>query len=230
MFVNNHLTTMHLPKFRKIYGLELLPASHTEISLGDLVWRPKHGRAKLVRRGMPSHIYNVLLQLNKITEAEWRKGMQVFESEETQPAKLATSRISVGRSFVSSFSHEVLELFKQDLSVESEVDFSFGRLQVQVLSNVWRLKIAKLLAEITETEWEKLFKRSRPVHVITELYYGNITIFANRKHSLELEASLKRYNEKPLYKYTEDNAQVYEFSHNQVPFAMRIEALEGFRA
>ncbi len=179
---------------------------------------------------MPSHIYNVFLQLNKITDLEWREGMRFFESEETQSAKLATSRIVTNRSFASSFSHNILDLFKQDLSVEKEIDFSFGKLQVQVLSNTWRLKIAQHLAEITPTEWKKLFKRSRPVHMITELYYGNIIIFADRRISLDLDASLKRHYEKPLHKYTEDNSNVYEFSHNQVPFAMRIEALEEFRA
>ncbi len=221
---------MRLRKFRKTYGLELLPSSHAEISLGDLVWRPSQGRVKLVRRGLPSHVYNVFLQLKKITDAEWNKAMRFFESEKTQPAKLAESKISTDRSFATSFSHKILDLFKNDLSVEREVDFSFGKLEVQVLSKAWRLKIEQLLEEISATEWEQLFRRPRPVHMITELYYGNITILADRKLTLELEASLARHFEQALHKYTEDNNQVYEFCHNQVPFAMRIEALEGFRA
>ena len=221
---------MHLRKFRKTYGLELLPTSHAEISLGDLIWRPSYGRANLVRRSLPSHVYNIFLKLKKITESEWRKAMRFFESEETQPAKLAESRISTDRSFVTSFSHEILDLFKNDLSVEREVDFSFGRLEVQVMPKIWRLKIQQLLEGISAKQWEKLFKRPRPIHMITELYYGNITILADRKLTLELEASLARHFEQALHKYTEGNTQVYEFSHNQVPFAMRIEALEGFRA
>ena len=73
-------------------------------------------------------------------------------------------------------------------------------------------------------------KNYLPRHTITELYYGNISIIADREVSLQIEASLKRNDEKPLHKFDEDNSRVYEFAHNQVPFAMRIEAIEGFKA
>ena len=230
MWHHKHLKNMHLRKFRKTYGLDLLPVSHSEISLGDLIWRPKYGRPKLVKKGLPSHIYNIFLHLKMISQLEWRNAMLFFESEETHPAKLGDYRISADRLFANSFPHHILNLFKNDLSVEKNIAFSFSNLQVKIITNEWRLKIQKLIEKIPLPEQRKIFKRSRPVHIITELYYGNITIMADRKVSLEIEASLKRHFEKPLHKYDEDNSRVYEFAHNQVPFAMRIEAIDGFKA
>lgn len=221
---------MHLRKFRKTYGLDLLPVSHSEISLGDLIWRPKYGRPKLVKRGLPSHIYNIFLHLKMISQLEWRNAMLFLESEETHPAKLGDYRISADRVFANTFSHDIINLFKNDLSIEKSVEFSFSNLRVKIITNEWRLKIQKLIEKIPLAEQNKIIKRSRPVHIITELYYGNITIMADRKVSLEIEASLKRHFEKPLHKYDEDNSRVYEFGHNQVPFAMRIEAIYGFKA
>jgi len=230
MWFYNKLKNMYLRKFRKTYGLDLLPVSHSEISLGDLIWRPKYGRPKLVKKGLPSHIYNIFLHLKMIRQVEWRNAMLFFESEQTHPAKLGNYRISTDRVFAHSFPHHIINLFKNELSVEKSIAFSFSNLRVKVITIEWRLKIQELAEKIPLPEKKKIFKRSRPLHIITELYYGNISIIADREVSLQIEASLKRNDEKPLHKFDEDNSRVYEFAHNQVPFAMRIEAIEGFKA
>ena len=52
---------MELRKFRTAYNLELIPASHEGISLGDLVWDPIFGAPEFSRKGMPNTIYTAFL-------------------------------------------------------------------------------------------------------------------------------------------------------------------------
>ncbi len=47
---------MEIRKFRSEYKLELIPASHEGISLGDLVWDPILGPPDFSRKGMPNTI------------------------------------------------------------------------------------------------------------------------------------------------------------------------------
>ena len=49
---------MEIRKFRSEYNLELIPASHEGISLGDLVWDPILGPPDFSRKGMPSQAYD----------------------------------------------------------------------------------------------------------------------------------------------------------------------------
>ena len=72
---------MEIRKFRSEYKLELIPASHEGISLGDLVWDPILGQPDFSRKGMPNTIYTAFLDAALITDKEWQefKG----ESQET---------------------------------------------------------------------------------------------------------------------------------------------------
>ena len=71
---------MYLRKFRKTYGLDLLPVAHSQIMLGDLVWKSMYRRAKMVRRGLPGHFYNVFNQLQIWTKYRWRKEMKELKA------------------------------------------------------------------------------------------------------------------------------------------------------
>ena len=62
---------MEIRKFRKIYDLELIPASTESIINGILVWDPIIGKPKLDHPGMPNHILNAFVDAEFITMAEY---------------------------------------------------------------------------------------------------------------------------------------------------------------
>ena len=90
---------MFINSFRKKYGLELLPTSTADISLGDLIWKRRHGRPRLARRGMPSHIYNVFLNADLLPMGKWEEAMSALESAPPVSAQLGALTISTTKNF-----------------------------------------------------------------------------------------------------------------------------------
>ena len=64
--------------------------------------------------------------------------------------------------------------------------------------------------------------------MITELYYGNIRLVIEKQFSTELEAILQKASVETVNKAVGSHAVEYEFSHDNVPFAMRIERVWNF--
>ena len=57
---------MEIKRFRNKYNLELIPASHENIILGNLVWDPIIGKPKFDHPGMSEHIYNAFLDAEMV--------------------------------------------------------------------------------------------------------------------------------------------------------------------
>ncbi|MGB2404226.1 MAG: hypothetical protein ACPIA1_02710 [Flavobacteriaceae bacterium] len=221
---------MKFRRFRKFYGLELLPTSHSETTLGDLVWKPARNRACLVKRGMANHIYNVFSDLGLVTDREWMSAMNFFESEAHYPAELGDLRIDTGTSFARSFDHPVVQLLPIEMEDSNFESFTFTQLRRRHITGLWRRKIQNHLGNIPPGDYQEIAKRHRPIHLITELYYGNIAYHTDRKGSVVLDSLLKKEGHQSIARYLRDNDRVYEFDHHQVPFCMRIEPLIGFKA
>lgn len=221
---------MNFLKFRRLYGLEMLPVSHSEISLGDLAWKPKVGRLKLVKRGMPNHIYNVFLTLDLVNYKDWLVAMDYFEDQTTIPANMGNLHIQAHHNFSKTLHHPVVELIEAQFKHDKEHQFGFSEIRARVLTNAWRIKIQKLIDAIPAVKAAQFFKRSRPIHIVTELYYGNITYTTDRRGSMRLDLLLRKHKEKTINRYLNQRERIYVFSHQNVPFAMRIEALDGFKA
>ena len=64
--------------------------------------------------------------------------------------------------------------------------------------------------------------------MITELYYGTIRMVIEKQFSTELEAILDTAGLQASGKSEGSHAVEYEFSHDDVPFAMRIERVRNF--
>ncbi len=64
--------------------------------------------------------------------------------------------------------------------------------------------------------------------MITELYYGTIKMVVEKQFSTELDVQLENIELKALSRSEGSHAVEYEFSHENVPFAMRIERIRTF--
>lgn len=64
--------------------------------------------------------------------------------------------------------------------------------------------------------------------MITELYYGTVKLVVEKEFSAELDSILQHTELEASAKSEGTHAVEYEFSHDDVPFAMRIEKIRTF--
>jgi len=84
------------------------------------------------------------------------------------------------------------------------------------------------IGEPQASRWKDYDGHIRRVFLITELYYGTIRILIEKQFSSELEASMKKVELSASGRSEGSHAVEYEFSHDNVPFAMRIERVRTF--
>lgn len=120
--------------------------------------------------------------------------------------------------------------FKPLLLYSQKHCFGFSQLRVRIISNEWRQKIHYYLGKLSAARAGGIFQHKYPIHLVTELYYGNLTYSTNRKGSELLDFLLRRTENKTVDRNLKGKQRVYEFGHENVPFAMRIEPLETFLA
>jgi hypothetical protein len=78
------------------------------------------------------------------------------------------------------------------------------------------------------SHWSEYDGSIRRVYLITELYYGTIRLVIEKRYSTELESILKKADLEASGRSEGSHAVEYEFSHDNVPFAMRIEKVRTF--
>lgn len=84
---------MFLKAFTQQYDLQLLPAAHSGIRLGNLVWKPFWGHPKLSHPGLPNHISNALYDVGLLDKAQWSDYLKSFDVKMCRRAKLARIKI-----------------------------------------------------------------------------------------------------------------------------------------
>ncbi|MCK5067765.1 MAG: hypothetical protein KAR16_10010 [Bacteroidales bacterium] len=219
---------MEIRKFRSEYNLELIPASHEGISLGDLVWDPILGPPDFSRKGMPNTIYTAFLDATLITDKEWQEFR--IENQETVMvnAHFATRNVDVNVEFISELQHPKIGRISGDFKTEKLSKFTFGDLQMREMDDLVRIKVDRFLEQMKASRWKEYDGSIRRVFMITELYYGTIRMVIEKQFSTELEATLEEAGLQASGKSEGSHAVEYEFSHDNVPFAMRIERVRNF--
>ena len=221
---------MFINSFRKKYGLELLPTSTADISLGDLIWKRRHGRPRLARRGMPSHIYNVFLNSDLLPMGKWEEAMSALESATPVSAQLGALTISTTKNFSQTFPHPIAQKINYILNNENQQRYQFSELEARILSDEWRLDIQAYLNQLTPAQTDANFNRLRPIYIITQLFYGKLTFALDKSLNHKLEPLKQMSFLAGLQSFEQEKSILYTFDHQDVPFAMRIENLEDFKA
>lgn len=219
---------MEIRKFRSEYNLELIPASHEGIFLGDLVWDPILGPPDFSRKGMPNTIYTAFLDAGLISESDWEKYREESRDTSLVNAHFATRHVDVSAEFVQELQHPKIHKISGDFQTEKLSKFAFRNLQVREMGDLMRIKIDNILEQMKASRWKDYDGSIRRVYLITELYYGSIRILIEKQYSSELEASMKKVDLRASGKSEGSHAVEYEFSHDNVPFAMRIEKVRTF--
>ena len=219
---------MEIRKFRSAYDLELIPASHEGITLGDLVWDPIFGAPEFSRKGMPNTIYTAFLDADLINQNEWELFGEENHNTTLIKAHLASRTVDVNVEFVSELQQPKIGKITGEFRSEKLSKFTFGDIQVREMDDLMRIKIDKFLEQMKANHWREYDGRIRRVFLITELYYGTIRMVIEKQFSTELDTILKEAKLEILSRLEGSHAVEYEFSHDNVPFAMRIERVRTF--
>ncbi|MCP4884028.1 MAG: hypothetical protein GY908_09555 [Flavobacteriales bacterium] len=219
---------MEIKRFRNKYNLELIPASHENIILGNLVWDPIIGKPKFDHPGMSEHIYNAFLDASIISRENWMKGIKELHKEKIKYAHLADIVINMEANVVSTLENPVITELQESFELKKVSQFHFGRLQVKTMSNLNRIRIDNYLEINKKDNWKAYDGRIRRVYMITELYYGSLQLVLSRDFKNELDISLQQTPLKLIETVEFDKSIEYTFDHNKVPFAMRLEKVRAF--
>jgi len=219
---------MEIRKFRRAYDLELIPASHENISTGDLVWDPIIGSPVFSRKGMPGSIFTAFLDAALIDENEWKALVEESSKAPFLEAQLASRTVDVNVEFVTELQHPKLGMFTGEFISEKLSKFTFGDIMVREMDDLVRIRIDHYLEQMKATRWREYDGTIRRVFMITELYYGTIKMVVEKQFSTELDVLLQNTAIEARNRSESLNAVEYEFSHDNVPFAMRIERIRTF--
>lgn len=219
---------MEIRKFRNAYGLELIPASHEGIFNGILVWDPIIGAPVFSKKGMPNSIFTAFLDAGLINEKEWSTLGDECRQSPFLEANLASRTVDVDVEFVNELQHPKLGKIKGDFLSEKLSKFTFRNIMVREMDDLVRVRIDRYLEQMKANRWSEYDGRIRRVFMITELYYGTIKMVVEKQFSAELEARLQSGALDLLSRNEGSHAVEYEFSHDNVPFAMRIERIRNF--
>ena len=221
---------MELKRFRNKYDLELIPASHENIILGNLVWDPLIGKPKFNYPGMSEHIFNSFLDAGIISKENWMKGIKDLSKEKIKMAHLADRVINIEANVIGTLENPQITALELEFDLQKASKFHFGNLQVRTMSNLNRIKIDNYLEVLKRDDWQSYDGRLRRVFMITELYYGNIQLILDKQFENKLKISLKQSDLELVERIEFDKSVEYSFDHQKVPFAMRLEKLRMFNA
>ena len=219
---------MEIRKFRSEYNLELIPASHEGSFLGDLVWDPILGPPDFSRKGMPNTIYTAFLDAALIDDNDWEQFRKESQNTPLVSAHFATRNVDVNVEFMSELEHPTIGKISGNFRTENISKFTFGDLQMREMDDLVRIKTDRFLEQMKASHWSEYDGSIRRVYMITELYYGTIRMVIEKQFSGEMEAILDKAELHLSSRSEGSHAVEYEFSHNDVPFAMRIERVRNF--
>ncbi|MFC2129773.1 hypothetical protein ACFLQX_03215, partial [Bacteroidota bacterium] len=209
-------------------GLELLAAPHEGISLGDLVWDSALGSPAFAHSGMPNTIYTAFLDAGLIDEIEFDTFKTELLETKLLQAHFPERTVDVKTELLAELEHPTLGKIEGEFKLESISKFTFGELQMKEMDDMMRVKIDQYLELMKKKKWEEYDGRIRRVYMITELYYGSIKLVVEKSLSGQFDAALEKSGLSVVSKSDGSRSAEYEFAHEKVPFAMRIEEVRTF--
>jgi len=219
---------MNLKSFSRYYGLTLLPVSHSQISLGDLLWKPLWGKPKLEHRGMPNHILNAFYDANLLDLKTHERALKKIRKQKQYPAQLSERTISTNTDQAIAYSSYGMERLSQKFAFNKIQHYQFENIQVRLLSNELRISIDGYLEQLQKQNWKAYLGNINRVYMITELYYGDLEVQIDMRLKKEFMAALKETGLELKSVLDHEKKSLYTFSNNQIPFAMRLELVKRF--
>lgn len=221
---------MEIRQFRRKYDLELIPAATESIMLGTLVWDPLIGAPKFNHPGMPDHIYTAFRTSGLFDDNELVNYIEKIKSTDFINANFAERIIDVDVDFAATLEEPKIGKIESSFGSDKVKKFTFGDLKAKVLSPLERVHIDENLDLLKKNNWDDYDGKVRRVFMITELYYGSLKIVIDNDVKADFEASIQHTDLELSAGLDYGRSSEYSFSHNNVPFAMRIERVKKFSA
>lgn len=219
---------MQLQKFRKTYGLELIPASLAEIRLGDLVWKPLWGKPKLEHKGMPNRILNAFYDANLLDIDTHDRGLKRFRNQKQYPVQLSEQSIKTNTNQAIAYSSYGVERLSENFEFNKIKHYAFENIQVRLLSNELRIYLDENIEKLRKQNWKAYQGNINRVYMITELYFGDLEIQIDSGLKKEFMAALRQTDLELKSTIDFQNTSGYTFSNHEIPFAMRLERVKRF--
>jgi len=127
---------------------------------------------------MPNHVSNALLDAELIDAAAWSRLLHTLKPKECSNAQLAWIKIEKANSISLAVLDHIGLGYEKEYLLESKVT----NLCVKVLRNKLRTELDHYLEQFSPSKLRKVFRNPKKVYLITELYYGNITLTLEKKH------------------------------------------------
>jgi len=215
---------MFLKTFTKHYDLHLLPAAHSRILLGNLIWKPFWGKPTLSHPGLPNHISNALYDIGLVDKTKWQNLLNQLDMPICQNAHLAKINIENAGKVAGSLLDGLGLGFEHGYMLQAEI----SAVCTKVMSNELRTQLDSYLEQIQPKLMRTLFRNPRKAYLITELYYGSVKIKVEKQHEIAFENRIAATKWPIQTDHTTDKSTDYVFAHNEVPFAYKMERIHRF--
>lgn len=221
---------MNLREFYRHYGLELIPVAMEDLTLGKCVWDGGwFSKPKFTHNNMPYYIFNAFEQTRIIGEGRAEK--MLIDLRALPKVDAAFAHINIELEVEDALEIHVNELLKikSEFDLKKVKSFNVSNSKGISIPNKMRMNIDQMLDELKENHWDDYKRGLRRAYMITELYYGTISISIDVDLENEIEASFfdgQSYSNK----FKLGNTTTYEFSSQKVPLAMRLERIKHFNS
>lgn len=189
---------MQLKEFTERYDLHLLTTSHQGVQLGDLVWK-RHWRSnRLQYRGMGSNVFNRLYDAELLSKTELKKRLEEIKEPPCELAALAHLHLRN----VDRISGIFLQQLQPEITLKKVMSLRVKNVCVRRLTDELRMDIHQKMEQLSPKSLRRLLGRPRRVHLITELYFGQLKLYLEKEYAVELE-TVKNRKKLPLSLFNE---------------------------
>jgi len=221
---------IELRKFRNKYNLELLLNSDEKLKIGDLIQDPIFAKPYF-DDGKPTDIWRILDKANIITDDEKREFREKSNNIELINANLLSGEKKV--SFDFSLDLKILEKFDLgELAFDfgDETKFSFTNIKKREITDDIAEDISDYLDDLIDNNWKDCDFTVRRTFMITELYYGDLSIKIDEKLKTSFNLSLAEIGVDVGPKLKTSTSLSYIFSSKNIPFAAKLTKLKDYNA
>ncbi len=217
-----------LRNFRRTYDVDLILASTAAHHVGELVWDSLVTVPQFDRQGMPNTIFRAFEDGDIITDQERDRAIQEAKDLPLVDAKFGAIAIEMESASAAELAYPSIGSIGAEFELKKVKQFSFSDVKARVMPDGMRADIDDNLEILKRDRWDKYDGRIRWVHMVTELFYGGVTVKIDSKHKAELEAAIANTDLEISGKNSGRSSVRYSFKSSNVPFAMRIERVRRF--
>jgi hypothetical protein len=222
---------MNLRQFYKQYGLELIPVAMEDLTLTKCVWDGGwFSKPSFTQNHMPNYLLNSFVQKNIMSNAQSDSMLNSFRNQ--PKLETAFAKINIEFEIEDALELKINENIKLDASFNLKNIKSFDITESKGISipNSTRLNIDQMLDELKDNYWDEYKNGLRRAYLISELYYGKLSITIDMDFESDFEVALPNSTQNYSNKLKLGRNITYEFENNKVPFAMKIERIKFFNS